>query len=132
MLLHVGRTKRLAVANLSSVQRLGLRIGLLLIFRNFEAAMAGRLCGEIVAMIVTLFLTRHLFRPARADYAKAIYCWSRGSGCRRSDWGRPAWAIHIGPSIAAVLGGLAILVVWAASFTPAMLDASFPALRRKA
>lgn len=131
MLLHVGRTKRLAVANLSSASALAFELVLLLIFRNFEAAMAGRLCGEIVAMIVTLFVTRDLFRPARADYAKAVTVGAVVLAVAIG-LGPAGVGVHIGPSIAAVLGGLAILVVWAASFTPAMLDASFPALRRKA
>ena len=131
VLLHEGRTKRLAIANLSSASALIFELALLLIFRSFEAVMAGRLLGEAIAMVVTLTATRDLFRPARSDFFKAT---SLGFIVLFAAivLGRVGVGLSFGPSIAAIFAGLAIFGGWALSFSPAMLEAGFPRLQQKA
>ncbi len=131
MLLNVGRTKRLAIANLSSTSALFFAAALLLIYHNFEAVMAGRLLGELTAAAVTLVLTRDLFKPARLDFAEAAAVGLLVLGVAAA-LGSAGVGAAVAPSIAMVTAGLAVLALWAMSFGPRLLDASFPANRLKA
>ena len=74
MLINSGRTQRLAIANLSSAAALIFEYALIYNFRNFESAMGGRLCGEIVALIVTLIVTAPYFKAAMTEYLIAFCC----------------------------------------------------------
>ncbi len=130
MLLNQGRTKRLAIANLSSASALFFMFVLLLIFHNFEAVMAGRLLGELTATAVTLFLTRDLFRPARLDFIKAVAVGLLVLVAAIA-LGSAGVGVAVIPSIAMVAAGLAVFVAWALYSAPGLLDASFSAIRLK-
>ena len=71
ILLQTGRTKRLALANLTSMTMLVFMGLLMYYYRSIELAILGRLLGELVAFGVTLFLVRHMFRTASLDHAAA-------------------------------------------------------------
>ncbi len=132
MLLHSGRTKRLAVANVSSASALAFEFVLLTLFHNFEAVMAGRLLGEIVATVVTLAVTRELFKPARIDYAKAI---AVGLATLVSVIGlRAAGIIGVSlvSSLATVFLAQVIFFSWGMYFVPALVKTGFPTLRQRA
>ncbi len=131
LLLNEGRTKRLAIANLSSTSALLFVFVLLLIFHSFEAVMAGRLLGEVTATAVTLAITRDLFKPARQDFFKAVTVGLLVL-CVGIALGSAGVGLAVIPSIAMVAAGLAVFALWALSFTPDLLDASFPAIRLKA
>jgi len=131
MLMNEGRTKRLAIANLASTSALVFEAALLLIFHNFEAVMMGRLIGEAIATVVTLVITRDLFRPAFGDFLKAVAVGLVVLGVAIA-LGSAGVGLSPLPSIAMVFGGMTVFGFWALSFMPSMLDASFPAIRLKA
>ena len=110
MLLQEGRTKRLAAANLSSASALVFEFVLVLIFHNSKASWR-QVLGELVALIVTLVVTRKQFRAARGDFAKAV---ALGAVVLAGAIGAEAVGVgtHLAPSVAAVLGGLTIFGVW--------------------
>ena len=131
MLLNEGRTKRLAIANLSSTSALLFAAALLLTYHNFEAVMAGRLFGELTAAAVTLTVTRELFKPARLDFAEAVTVGLLVLGVAAA-LGSAGVGVAVAPSVGMVTAGLAVLGLWALSFAPRLLDASFPTNRLKA
>ena len=131
MLLNQGRTKRLAIANLSSTSVLLFMFVLLLIFHSFEAVMAGRLLGELTATAVTLAITRDLFKPARWDFVKALAVGVLAPGVALA-LGSAGVGVALVPSVLTVAAGLAVFALWARSFARDLLDASFPAIRLKA
>jgi hypothetical protein len=131
MLLNQGRTKRLAAANLSSISALVFATALLLVFHDFAAVMAGRLLGELTATAVTLFLTRELMRRARLDYFKGMAVGLLALGAV-IPFGAVGVGVALIPSLAAAAVGFAVIVLWALSFTPGLLEAGFTTFRFKA
>jgi hypothetical protein len=93
--------------------------------------MAGRLIGEAIATVVTLVITRDLFRPAFGDFLKAVAVGLVVLGVAIA-LGSAGVGLSPLPSIAMVFGGMTVFGFWALSFMPSMLDASFPAIRLKA
>jgi len=131
MLLNEARTKRLAIANLSSTSTVLFVLVLLLIFHSFEAVMAGRLLGELTATAVTLAVTRDLFKPARRDFMKAVACGLSVLGLAIA-LGPAGVGVALVPSVAMVAAGLAVFGLWALSFMPDLLNASFPTIQLRA
>ena len=72
LLLHEMKTGTLALANQSAV--IGLLIGTILAFayRSLEAALVGRLIGEMIGLCVTIYLTSVSFRSALSDYLMSM------------------------------------------------------------
>lgn len=71
LLLQTSRTKRLALSSWSTFPTL-IFAGLLMhLFGTIESAMWGRLLGEIVALGVTVYLVRNVYRTAFIDHAMA-------------------------------------------------------------
>jgi O-antigen/teichoic acid export membrane protein len=131
MLLNSGRTKRLAIANLSASSALLFMFLLLFAYRSFEAVMLGRLLGEITGWIVTLILTRDLFKPARADFFKSVAVGLAVFGAAVAL--APAGVgVDLLPSLGMVMAGLLVFSLWALTFVPRLLDASYPAIRQQA
>ena len=72
LLLHAGRTKRLAFGNIIAMVSL-LFIGLFAYyFKTTESAYFGRLIGETISLAVTMYVSRHLFAVARSDHATSM------------------------------------------------------------
>ena len=127
MLLNERRTKRLAIANLASISALLYVFVLVLIFHSFDAVLAGRLLGELTATGVTLVVTRDLFKPARWDFIKAMAVGLSVLGVAIA-LGSAGVGVALIPSIGMLAAGLAVFALWALSFAPALLEASFPAI----
>jgi hypothetical protein len=68
MLIHTGRTRRLALANLSSSSALMFELGLILAFGTIESVLVGRLLGELAALAVIVIAMRHDFREILRDW----------------------------------------------------------------
>ena len=129
MLLHSGRTRRLTSSNLASSSALGFEFILLSIFRNFESLMTGRLLGEIVALFVSLRVTREEFRDARRDFLVSIF----------GAMGLLAGAIVLSHvfrleaslplSVAVFSSAVSICAIWALYFAPPLVRVAFPDAR---
>jgi O-antigen/teichoic acid export membrane protein len=126
MLLNEGRTRRLAIANLSSISALPLEIGVILLLGTLEAALLGRLLGEIVALAVVIYMTRAQLGQARRDQSLAmgvslaILCGAIVLGAAAPIGVRPEL------SLVALVTGLTIFGVWTARFAPPLLRAGYP------
>ena len=72
LLMHAGRTKRLAAGNITSILSLVFIAGFMYINRSNESAYLGRLVGELLGLGMTLYLSRHLFQVARADHTMSM------------------------------------------------------------
>jgi len=72
LLVHEGRTKRLALANLSSISSLAFATVLILTGGRLEDAMLGRALGEATAYATTLYLTRDLFRDVIWGHLQSV------------------------------------------------------------
>ena len=126
MLLHEGRTRRLALANLASASALLFEIGLILALSSIESVLLGRLLGELAALAVVLMVTRDQFRIALRDYAIAI---SVGLSVLigaivlslTTSVGEQALT-----SLAALLGCVAVYGLWAIRAAPRLFHAGFP------
>lgn len=128
MLLNEGRTKTLAIANVASSSALVFEFVLLVIFQSLEAVMAGRLLGEITGTVFTLAVTGDLFKPAILDFVKSVTVGLLVLGVAIT-LGFAGVGVALLPSVAMVAAGLAVFALWALSFTPALFEASFPAMR---
>jgi len=126
MLLHEGRTRRLAIANLTSASAVPLQIVLIFLFGSLEAALLGRLLGEIVAMTVVLHLARKQLREAWRDQAVAMGVGLAAlAGAILVGLAAPV-GVRAAPSLALLFACLAAFGVWAARFAPPLLRAAFP------
>ena len=72
LLMHAGRTKRLAAGNITSILSLVFIAGFMYINRSNKSAYLGRLVGELLGLGMTLYLSRHLFQVARADHTMSM------------------------------------------------------------
>jgi O-antigen/teichoic acid export membrane protein len=126
MLLNEGRTRRLAIANLSSISALPLEIALILLLGTLEAALLGRLLGEIVALAVVIYLTRDQLGQARRDQALAMGLSLAVLGGAIILGAAAPIGVRPEPSLAVLVGGLTIFGVWAARFAPPLLRAGYP------
>jgi O-antigen/teichoic acid export membrane protein len=126
MLLQAGETSRLATANFPTTTSLVFEFVLLLIFRNLEAVILGRLLGELVGFATTMVMTRHIFRAARRDYAITLV----GAASLLAIVIALTFTSGVGHSLtqscAAVAACFAICGFWAQRFTPPLLRGSFP------
>jgi O-antigen/teichoic acid export membrane protein len=124
MLLHEGRTRRLAITNLASSSALLFEVVLIKAFGTFEAVIAGRLLGEMTALALVIYMTRVAFRPALRDFLLAV------SVCATvvmmvvglahvTPVGR-----QLAPSIAALAACVAILAGWTSKYIPPLLRAA--------
>jgi hypothetical protein len=84
----------------------------------------------LTATAVTLAVTRDLFRPARLDFIKAVAVGLLVLVAAIA-LGSAGVGVAVIPSAVVVAAGLAVFALWALSFAPGLLDASFPALRLK-
>ena len=126
MLIHEGRTRRLALANLSSASAVPFEIMLILLFGSFEAALFGRLLGEIIALAIVVYLTRGQLRQAWRDQALAIgVSLAVLGGAIVLGFAAPVGAQAL-PSVALLLACLAMFGIWTARFAPPLLRAGFP------
>jgi len=121
----------LAIANVASSSALIFEFVLLVTFHSLEAVMAGRMLGEITGTTFTLVVTRDLFKPAILDFAKAVAVGLLVLVVAIA-LGFAGVGVALIPSVATVAAGLAVFAVWALSFTPALFEASFPAMRLRA
>ena len=71
LLLQTSRTKRLALGSWSTIGALVCAGALMYAFRTIESAMLGRLLGETLALAVTVYLARNLYRTALVDHLTA-------------------------------------------------------------
>jgi O-antigen/teichoic acid export membrane protein len=69
MLLHLGKTRQLAIGNFASISSLPFAFALGSIYHSIDAMLVGRLLGEIVGYAVTLWVSRASFAPALKDHA---------------------------------------------------------------
>jgi O-antigen/teichoic acid export membrane protein len=125
MLLQAGETSRLAAANFPTTSAVVFEFALLLIFRNLEAVILGRLLGELVGFATTMVMTRRLFRAARRDYAVTltaaggllliVIALSFTSGVGH----------NLLQSCAALAASVAICGFWAYRFTSPLLPVAF-------
>jgi hypothetical protein len=128
MLLHEGRTRRLAVANLCSASSLGFEVVFLYAFHSFEAVMAGRLAGEVVGMVATILATRDLFKPAIVDFAKAFAMGSIVLAAAITAVATiPAPQYLMGSFVVVV--SFVVMASWGAYFVPSLLEAGYPNIR---
>jgi uncharacterized membrane protein (UPF0136 family) len=72
ILLHTGRTKRLALANIASATSVAFAAVLMYFGRNIEDAMLGRLLGELTAFVFIVWLSRDVFRVAMRDHLVSV------------------------------------------------------------
>jgi O-antigen/teichoic acid export membrane protein len=128
MLLLTSETHRLAIANFSFIISLPFEFVLLLMFHNFEAVMAGRLLGEIVAFITTLHITRDAFAAARRDYALAL----AGAAAMLLVGGALTYTTSVGQSFwasgATVTAAFAFCAFWFGRLAPPLLADAFPGI----
>jgi O-antigen/teichoic acid export membrane protein len=128
MMINQGQTRRLAATNLSSITALPFEFILVAAFSSFEAALAGRLMGEIVALIVTLKLTYADFKPAMPAYAvafsAALALVSAAAAVTLTTSAGEAWL----PSLAALAIGIPTAVGLAALLSHTTIRIAFPRL----
>ena len=126
LMLNQGRTRRLALMNVSSASALLFEAGLILAYLSFESALMGRLLGELVATVVTLFLARRQFSVAFRDYVVSM-----GVGCGLLGCSIVlSFMTPVGQqpltSLAALLGLGALCGASAARTAPRLFHAGFP------
>jgi O-antigen/teichoic acid export membrane protein len=132
MLMNQGRTRRLAVANLSSVISLFFEGAAILVRSRLEAVFVGRLLGELFAAAITLAVARRQFRAALHDYATGI-------GAALVVLGGATMLTFTTPvgeeplvSLAALLACVALYVGWAFRPTIRLFQAGFPGQKNAA
>ena len=125
MLLVEGRTRRLALINLSSATALVFEFVLIKIFRTFDAVLLGRLMGELTALAMVVYVTRAAFRPALADFTLAM---SLGATAVLATIGFAFAApidMQLAASMVASVVCVALIVAWVAYFAPPLVRAGF-------
>jgi O-antigen/teichoic acid export membrane protein len=126
ILLNEGRTRRLALATLSSASALPVEIVLILLLGTLEAAFLGRLLGEVAALAMALYLTRDQLRHSWRDQALAIAAdLASLAAAIVLGAGAPAGA-HAEASIILLVTCLAIFAAWTMRFAPPLMRAGFP------
>ncbi|MBV9287273.1 MAG: oligosaccharide flippase family protein [Hyphomicrobiales bacterium] len=126
LLLQTSRTKRLALSSWSTTGALIFAGALMYAFRTIESAMLGRLLGEIVALAVTVYLVRNLYRIALADHALATAFGTAVLGIAAALVFIAPVGTQIFPSLAALALGAASLAGAAALTARAELREGFP------
>jgi O-antigen/teichoic acid export membrane protein len=113
LLLIEGRTKRLAMVNLSVAAGLAFSAALMFYFPTIECALAARLLGEALGLVSAIYLCRNLFRGSIPDFVLAHFV---GSSVVATA-GLITWSGWAEASAARSLGALAaygvIIVIWA-------------------
>jgi hypothetical protein len=126
ILLNQGRTRRLALATLSSASALPFEIVLILLLGTFEAALLGRLLGEVAALAMLLYLTRNQLRGAWRDQTLAIAAGLASlAAAIVLGAGAPA-GTNIESSIILLFTCLAMFGMWILRFGPPLIRAGFP------
>jgi len=124
MLLHEGQTRRLAMTNLASSSALVFEVALIKLFGSFEAVIAGRLLGELVALAVVIYMTRLAFRPALRDFVVAVcVCTVIVMLIVGLGYVTPI-GTQLAPSIVALAACGVVLAIWASRYAPPMLRAA--------
>ncbi len=126
MLMNQGRTRRIAIINLSSSVSLPFEIILILVRPTIEAVLLGRLLGELFSAVVALYLTSDQFRAARHDYLMSVSVGSVGLGCGLLLALTTSVGIRIFPSLAALAVITSALALWTASLTRDLRRQGFP------
>ncbi len=125
MLLLEGRTRRLAIINLSSSSALLFEVVLIKIFVTFDSVLAGRLLGELTAMAVVIYMTRVPFRPAQRDFLLSASVGATVALIIAGLTYATPVGQHLAASLAALAACVALLGAWASHFTPPLLRAGF-------
>jgi O-antigen/teichoic acid export membrane protein len=124
ILLQEGRTKRLAVGNLSAVSGLGFEWVLIVLYGNMEAALAGRVLGDLVSAIVVFWLTRQVARAAWLDYAKSASFAASVMAFSAAIMAIANPASGLGTSAIVLSALLMLITAWTAKFSPSLLRAA--------
>lgn len=132
MLMNLGRTRRIAIVNLSSIASLVFAVLLILAYPKIESVLLGRLLGEVVSAGVALYLTRDLFRAARFDYLLATSVCIAGLAGAVLLAVTTSIGVRAVPSVALLSIAGAALALWTASFAPSLMRQGFPRADRSA
>lgn len=130
ILLYRGRTKRLALTNLVALSSVGFVYVFLAFWANIEAAVAGRIASDLLALIAMLYLIRRTYGPALQDSVLNLL----GVACVvvfvAALVMETSVGSALGPSLAVLAAYFVAAGVWLAVFTPRLLrEGAFRAIR---
>jgi O-antigen/teichoic acid export membrane protein len=124
MLLHEGRTRRLAVANLASVITLIFAFALVKLFGTFDSVLVGRLVGEVTGLVVAVYLTRVAFRPALRDSFLATSAGAVTVMVVVSLAYTTPVGTQLVASVSTLVACVGLFAAWASRFAPPLLRAA--------
>jgi O-antigen/teichoic acid export membrane protein len=127
LMLNAGRTKSLAIMNMTGASSLGYMLVFFHFWPGLEAFFAGRLAGELTGLVSAIFLARRKLGAETPVFSRAtllglaltcVACLVSLSGWAGERWGSSLVALA-GFGIISCLWGLAIFrSFWAARLTP--------------